>query len=246
MSPFRIRIVLFLLIAIVLVPDSVKAMGGTDIIARPGKPVSKEVVQAFKWPAGTWEILNDSKRTTGWRSWVNEFTGPSTYGYAVKTQAEAQSLIDRFARIQSDRLIIRLAPGDGARVPGISKTETACVTFSIGDQKATNRAFKRIQEVKLQNRLDGLSEPGDRLIEKLSFIVDTQKLPAALPPTLTLYINNELLKLDEFRIPPSIQIDTQRGLENGWKWDKDRQQWSPTPEEIRAFIEKHRAQKKTP
>lgn len=210
----------------------------TDRIAEQGKEVSREFADGCNWPDGALAFVNDPLRTTGWSVFFSELPNDVKYfAFSVRKSADVQHLIDAFAKIKSDKLLIRLAAENGpvdpfskdrARMPGVE--------FSIGEQKTLDAWFKRLPEV----------EPGVR-----QFGVHRLKEPhSATPPTLTIYVENEHVSLDRLTIPRHVRLDTEFGLDQGgprsWKWDEKTREWGPPPKEIVEFIERHRRQQANP
>lgn len=224
----RSRLIALLAGFLLIACPHARGMSSTDRIAEPGEPVRADA----GWPDGVRDFLNDPLRTIGWLSWFSELPNDvKHFAFKITTPADAQRLINAFAKIKSDNLIIRLAAEKGPIDPFARKrSRLSGFEFAIGDQNVVDAWFKRLQE----------GEPGIR-----KFGIHRLKKPhSAVPPSLTLYVENEQVSLDRLVIPLHVDLDTQFGLDAGWKANDGTKKWDPPPEEIVAVVEQHRARQK--
>jgi hypothetical protein len=176
------------LMATLLVCSIAYGVAGSDRIATPGRPttVSKSL------PRGTAEFVNLPSRTEGWNDWFSEWPNDvNHYLYGADDTAEINALIEQFAKIESARLQIRLAPLPEPRGLGwttsLKKGNGAAAVFSIGDQAILDRWYEQ---------LDG---------GKFGVMEFTGK-PIAAPPTLTLFVDHKAIDLGVLKIPPRISV----------------------------------------
>jgi hypothetical protein len=167
-----------------LVP--VLAASGNDRIAEPGKKAEALAT----WPEGVLAIVNDPVRTTGWHPWFSEL--PNDLRYYI-LQAKKPEDIERLVRLLS------LVKGTGMQIvldpnQGAAHAENAPATLSIGHQPTLGDWYARLPVTAA-----GVKEFGELRLTKL---------PAASPPTLTLYIGHPAFDLAKLRVPANITITT--------------------------------------
>ena len=202
--------------------------GGKTMIVRNGAAVSEASSVAQDWPDGVLKLVNDPLRHDGWNSWFSGFPNDvERYRFRLAKTADVDHLANRFSTIKADRLRILLAAGvgpivdfGGVRAPGIM--------FAIGNQKTIDEWYSRLPKVESGVRTFG----GHQL----------EKPPRAMPPTLTIYVDNDFVALEQLQIPLHVEVDVRPGLDKGrWKWDKEKKTWIPPPKDIVRFIHDHRA-----
>jgi len=177
------------LAAALLVSSIAYGVAGSSRIADPGQ--STTVSESL--PRGTAEFVNLPSRTEGWNDWFSEWPNDvNHYLYQAGDTGEINALIEHFAKIDSDRLQIRLAPLPEPRGLGwttsLKKGNGAAAVFSIGDQAILDRWYEH---------LDG---------RKFGVMEFTGK-PIAAPPTLTLFVDHKAIDLAALRIPPRIPVE---------------------------------------
>lgn len=180
------RMVLFAAI-VCLTGGELLAAGGTSVIASKGQPayVSED------WPEGVGEIVNDPARTFGWNSWFTEWPNDvNQYAFETATSDDLNRLIAKLAATKSELRQIRLCTlkepnglGWVSRVPEGNKIP---VIFSVGNQAQIDRWYERVR--------------------KPFGVIEFTAAPVAIPPTLTIFVQNERVKLDELKIPEGISV----------------------------------------
>jgi len=163
------------------------AAGGTSTVATKGHPVH---VQAG-WPDGVGELVNDPMRSSGWNSWFTEWPNDvNQYAFEVKTTGDLNRLIKELASVRSDVRQIRLShlkePNGLGWVTRLPKGNNIPVIFSIGDQSRINEWYKRVR--------------------KPFGVMEFTAAPIAVPPTLTIFVQNESVNLDDLKIPAGIEV----------------------------------------
>jgi len=174
-------------------PLPLPAASGTHRVASRGKPVAA----ADGWPEGVLALVNDPARTDGWRPWFSGLPNAITYYcFVVNDTEDVNRLVRRLAKVKADVLQLRLRAGQHRAVQGGStvspQDEGAAVVFSIGDQASINRWYQRLPEV----------SPGVRQFGVHRYT----KPPAALPPTLTIYVGHKAVDLDRLKVPPNVRV----------------------------------------
>lgn len=185
----RLQAALLALILSVAAPAVVLAVGGSEFIAAKGQPASVSP----GWPEGSAELVNDPLRTSGWNSWFSEWPNDvNQYAFEVRSTDDLNRLIEKLAAIQSDVRQIRLShlkePNGLGWVTCIPKGNKIPVIFSIGDQTVIDKWYKRVRKP----------------FGKMEFTA----APVAVPPTLTIFAQNNSVKLDELKIPEGIDVSS--------------------------------------
>ncbi|MEX0937611.1 MAG: hypothetical protein WDZ59_07100 [Pirellulales bacterium] len=172
---------------VLLAPNAALAAGGTSIVATEGQ--AAHVSKA--WPEGVAELVNDPVRTTGWNSWFTEWPNDvNQYAMEIKSTDDLNRLIRKLAAVESDLLQIRLSdlaePKGLGWVTSVPEGNDIPVIFSIGDQERIDQWYAHVRQP----------------FGVMEFVA----APVAVPPTLTLFVQNEAVKLDELEIPEGISV----------------------------------------
>lgn len=161
--------------------------GGTSVVATKGQPA----YVSPHWPDGVGELVNDSSRTSGWNSWFSEWPNDvNQYAYEIQSTEELNRLITKLAAVKADLLQIRLTylkePRGLGWVTQIPEGNNIPVIFSIGDQARIDQWYKNVR--------------------KPFGVMEFTAAPVAVPPTLTVFVQNESVKLKELKIPKGISV----------------------------------------
>ncbi len=170
------------------------AMAGTDQLVGEYDPIPPRP----DWPKGLHEVLLDPARKVGWNSWFSECPNDlQEYAFAVRTNADAQRLIDTLAKVEAPRRIVVLDPGRGPHGLGNWQANAAGrewgAVLCFGNQAILVEWFKR-----LPIRPDGQRHFGDSVVTKA---------PEPAPPTLTLYLGTATLDPAALKIPAGITLE---------------------------------------
>jgi hypothetical protein len=168
-------------------PADLLGAGGTSIVATKGHPAHVSA----GWADGVGELVNDPTRTSGWNSWFTEWPNDvNQYAFEVKSTDDLNRLIEKLASIKSDIRQIRLShlkePNGLGWVTRLPEGNNIPVIFSIGDQSRIDKWYKRVRKP----------------FGNMEFTA----APIAVPPTLTIFVQNESVKLDDLRIPEGIEL----------------------------------------
>jgi hypothetical protein len=175
------------LVLVLAVSDDALAEGGTEIIATKGQRAQVST----SWPEGVGELVNDASRTYGWNSWFSEWPNDvNQYAFEIKSTDDLNRLIEKLAEIKSDLRQIRLShlqePSGLGWVTQVSEGNGIAAIFSVGDQARIDEWFKHVRKP----------------FGKMEFTA----APEAVPPTLTIFVQNEVVNLDELKIPDGIDV----------------------------------------
>ena len=145
------------------------------------------------WPAGVGALVNDPVRTSGWNSWFSEWPNDvRQYAMEVKTTDDLNRLIEKLAAVKSDVRQIHLsclkAPNGLGWVTSAPKDNKIPVIFSIGDQSQIDEWYKHVR--------------------KPFGVMEFTATPVAVPPTLTIFVQNEVVDLDKLKIPEGIAVSS--------------------------------------
>jgi hypothetical protein len=168
-------------------PVAWSAGGTTQVVSKGGK-----VSPMPHWPAGLEALLNDPARGDGWNPWFSEWPNDVVhYQFEVQNAGQANRLIEVFSKIKSSSLHVRLALGKEPRGIGwVSKLEegnNTAILFSMGHQERLNQWFDRLPEGKFG-------------------VMEFEKAPVAVPPTLTIFVQNPAIDLEQLKIPEHVEV----------------------------------------
>ena len=183
------------------------AAGGTDVVATSGA----YVLVPPGWPPGTGEIVNDPCRTKGWNPLFSEWPNDvHHYALVIDSTDDLNRLIAKLAGIKSDLQQIRLScqtePRSLGFVTSMPEDNGISVLFTIGDQKQIDDWFKQLEDSDDNHDLvttlvKGVVVPTpDRRTEKQFGKMTFAFAPTAIPPTLTVFVQNPLVDLEQLMV----------------------------------------------
>ncbi len=163
------------------------AAGGTSQVASKGHKVTAQE----SWPKGLAECLKHPSRTAGWNPWFTEWPNDvEHFQFVIKNTDEANEVLKLFAEIKAD-LHVHLALGEEpAGIGWVSKLEPGndtALLLSCGDQNRMNEWYAQL---------------GGRKFGVMEF----ERCPVAVPPTLTIFVQNKAIDLEALRIPGKIRV----------------------------------------
>lgn len=172
---------------LLLAEDYAFARGGTSIVATKGQPAH----ESPDWPKGVGELVNDASRTSGWNSWFSQWPNDvNQYAFEIESTDDLNRLVHKLAAIKSDLRHIRLShlkePNGLGWVTRVPEGNGIPVVFSIGDQARIDEWFKHVR--------------------KPFGVMEFTATPVAVPPTLTIFVQNDSVNLDELEIPEGIEV----------------------------------------
>jgi hypothetical protein len=200
-------------VALVVFAGFAWAAARTDVVVRSG-----ETVHVFKsWPQGTDEIVNDRCRTDGWQPWFSEWPNDvQHYALVIESTDDLNRLLAKLSAFKGDLKQIRLSyqrePSSLGFVTSMSKGNGIPVMFTIGDQKQIDDWFKQLGNTDGNDDLTKalvkglvLTKP-DRGTEKKFGKMTFASAPTAIPPTLTIFVQNPLVELEQLKISAGIDV----------------------------------------
>ncbi len=164
------------------------AAGGTDIVASKGQPAYVQET----WPDGVAALVNDPVRTTGWNDWFSEWPNDVNQ-YAMEAQSvdDVNRLIKKLATVKTDVKEIRLCamkePAGLGWVSSLPKGNKIAAMFTIGDQSRIDQWYAHVRKPFGQ--------------------IEFEACPVAVPPTLTLFVQNPLFDLEKLKIPQGVTVE---------------------------------------
>jgi hypothetical protein len=163
------------------------AAGGTLIIATKGQRVTVSAA----WPEGVGGIVNDPARTSGSNSWFSEWPNDvNQYAFEITGLDDLNRLIERLAATKAEVRQIRLShlkePSGLGWVTRLPQGNNIAVIFSIGDQARIDEWYKRVR--------------------KPFGVMEFTAAPVAVPPTLTIFVQNKVVNLEQLKIPKGIIV----------------------------------------
>ena len=176
-------------VVLVLLTSAVAySAGGTSIVAEKGS----EAYVNPNWPEGVAQLVNHPLRTRGWNDWFTEWPNDvNHYAIEVNSTAEVNRLVAQLTNIQGPVRQIKLAPMAEPRglgwVTALPEGNNIPVVFSIGDQQRVNEWYRRL---------------GGRKFGVIEF----EAAPVAVPPTLTIFVQNESIDVNRLEIPADIEV----------------------------------------
>src|SRR5687768_9742220 len=172
---------------VVAAASQVFAISGTMIVASKGQRANVPA----SWPEGAGAIVNDPARTTGCNSWFSEWPNDvNQYAFDIKGSDDLNRLIEKLAAVKADVRQVRLSylrePSGLGWVTQVPKGNGIAVIFSIGDQSRIDEWYKTVR--------------------KPFGVMEFTAAPVAVPPTLTIFVQNKAVNLDKLKIPEGITV----------------------------------------
>lgn len=174
-------------VVILCASSNLLAAGGTHTIATKGQPVTI----SEGWPEGVGAIVNDPTRTSGWNSWFSEWPNDvNQYAFEIASTDDLNRLLEKLAATKSEVRQVRLSylkePSGLGWVTSVPKDNNIAAIFSLGNQAQIDEWYKRVRKP----------------FGKMEFTA----APVAVPPTLTIFVQNKAVNLDELKIPAGIMV----------------------------------------
>jgi hypothetical protein len=204
---------LLALIGLVVFAGVAWAAGGTDVVVRSGE--NAHVLN--NWPQGVGKIVNDRCRTSGWSPWFSEWPNDvHHYALVIKSTDDLNRLIAKLAAVKGDlrqiRLSYQIEPRSLGFVTSMPKANGIPVMFTIGDQKQIDDWYSQLGNTGGSDDLTKalvkgvvLTKP-NRGTEKKFGKMTFDNVPTAIPPTLTIFVQNPLVELEQLKIPAGMDV----------------------------------------
>ena len=189
MLRFVNRIALLSIASILLPTLKCLAAAGTETVAIKGQPAHV----SDGWPKGVGELVNDETRTIGLGSWFTEWPNDVLhYGFEITSTEDVNRLIEKLVAIKTDLRQVRLSylkePKGLGWVTQLPAGNNIAVIFSIGNQSQIDEWYKHVR--------------------KPFGVMEFLAAPIAVPPTITVFVQNGLIDLDKLSIPKGINVES--------------------------------------
>ncbi len=175
-------------------PSAVWAIAGFSPVATQGEPV-QEIQQ---WPAKMIDVVNDPARTVGWNFWFSECPNDvNHYAFVAKSTDDLNRVLKKLAAVDAKGTTVVLTLGKEFPVGKFSflkKGNNAAAVLAFGNQAIINQWYVHLKEP------DG--EPG---VKKFG-VSRYAEPPKAMPPTLTIYVENPAVDVEKLVIPAAITV----------------------------------------
>jgi hypothetical protein len=173
--------------------ESCFGIASTDHLAGPGQRIPGQ----SKWPSGLETFVNDPARTDAWHGWFSELPNDVTeFQFRAADMAELNGLLDRFARIKSDKLQLLLSPDAPPERIGfgqpLAENQRQVAVFQIGNQQILDKWYTHLKQDADGRRVFGVHR--------------YDRVPTALPPTLVIYTQHPAVDLEQLTIPANVEV----------------------------------------
>ncbi len=153
------------------------------------------LAEHLQWPAGTIDLVCDHLRIAGWHFFFSGLPNDVySYGFRCQNTADANRALTLFGRLKAANLVVRLSPDEGRPIPLERDGPGFLVVFQIGCQKILDEWFGRlpVESVPAGRRVFGVHR--------------LDKVPTAMPPTLTICLGDDVVVLKDLRVPPNVTL----------------------------------------
>ena len=144
------------------------------------------------------DVVNDPASSVGWNYWFSECSNDvSHYAFVAKSTEDINRVLKKLAAVEVKGTTVMLALGNEFPVGGFSflrKGNNSAAVLAFGNQATINQWYVRLKEP------DG--EPG---VKKFGVHRYTEP-PKAMPPTLTIYVENPAVDLMKLMIPAGLTV----------------------------------------
>lgn len=193
-------------LALLVVSQILFAAGGTSIVAQKGQ----DAYVSKGWAEGVAEIVNDPARTTGWNDWFSEWSNDvNHYAYDIKSSDDVNRLIAKLDNVKGTKelhLCFLKEPRGLGWVTSIDAGNNIPVIFSTGDPARVLQWYNHVR--------------------KPFGVIEFLDMPVAVPPTLTLFVQHDAIKLEELKIPEGmvVKMDYLPRLFHKWNTKQEQEQ----------------------
>lgn len=180
--------------AFLAAPTAAWAISGHHPVAKQGEPVKENP----QWPGKIIDVVNDPARTVGWNFFFSECPNDvNHYAFVARSTDDVNRILKKLAAVDAKGTIVLLSLGKEFPAGGFSflkKGNNAAAVLAFGNQAIINQWYLHLKEV------DG--QPG---VKKFGVNRYTEP-PKAMPPTLTIYVENPAVDVGKLAIPAEITV----------------------------------------
>jgi hypothetical protein len=167
-------------------------IAGFSPVAQTGRSVTEN----NEWPARIIELINDPSRTVGWNFWFSECSNDANhYVFVAKSTDDLNRLLKKLAAVDAKGTTVMLSLGKEFPVGNFSflkKGNDASAVLGFGNQTVINKWYAQLKD----------AEPG---VKEFGVGRYTEP-PKAMPPTLTIYVENPAVDLAKLTIPVGLPV----------------------------------------
>lgn len=182
------------MVVAVAAPAPVWAIAGFSSVAAQGQPLEDN----GQWPVKMVDVLNDPARTVGWNFWFSECPNDvNQYAFVAKSTDDLNRILKKLAAVDAKGMTVVLALGKEFPVGNfafLKKGNNAAAVLAFGNQARINQWYIHLKEPE--------GEPG---MKKFGVHRYTEP-PKAMPPTLTIYVENPAVNIEKLSIPAELTV----------------------------------------
>ena len=151
-----------------------------------------------QWPVKMVDVLNDPARTVGWNFWFSECPNDvNNYVFLAKSPDDLNRILKKLAAVDAKGMTVVLALGKEFPVGNfafLKKGNGAAAVLAFGNQSTINQWYMRLKELE-----------GEPRVKKFGVHRYTEP-PKAMPPTLTIYVENPAVDIEKLSIPAELTV----------------------------------------
>jgi hypothetical protein len=175
-------------------PSVVCAIAGFSAVASQDQKLEDN----GHWPVKMVGVLNDPARTVGWNFWFSECPNDvNQYAFVAKSTDDLNRILKKLAAVDAKGMTVVLALGKEFPVGNfafLKKGNNAAAVLAFGNQSRINQWYIHLKEPE--------GEPG---VKKFGVHRYTEP-PKAMPPTLTIYVENPAVNVEKLSIPAELTV----------------------------------------
>lgn len=222
---------IFILAALVAIPQRALAFATTIAIASPGREFSKELaIVDYAWPQGFLELVNDKRRTVGWWHVFSECPNDVMhFAYAVNWARDLPQIIEQFTAIKAQGLRVMLVPA-AAGAPGVKSDQPVAAVLATGSQALMDKWYRHLREE--------IDEKGRKT--RVWGQHRYTSVPKAMAPTLWIYVEHPHIDVSKLEFPVEVNVIAEVPKEEAAKRDGDDKTLKAIEQVVAAHATKQR------
>lgn len=172
------------------------ALAFYSTVLTPGKGFDRTAVKKqYGWPKGAVEMFNDGARHFVWQFFFSECPNDAVgAGYLLHSTDQANDLLRKAARIQSERTVVVLTVQPLEACP-VAKDTPCHATFRLGSPVIFDAWYDRL----------GIKEVDGKKV-RVWGVHEYEKKPLVSPPYLSIHVDGERVRPDKLKLPPRLTV----------------------------------------